>query len=260
METKPPATILDGPPSPQEEKQEVHVHRRALLRGRGLIAAGIGLLGIFGVVTLAALFIDPRVFDAPITREVQEMQVGPLSTLLIAVSAPGFQPWNFVFPLVIMGGLAFLRRLAEAAFLGLAAGVSATDEIVKALVHRSRPSADLVLVIQHLDSYSFPSGHVTEYTLVFGFCFYLAFTLMKHGALRTLVLIGGAAMVLLVGPSRVWMGQHWASDVLGGYALGFALLLGVIWGYRGWELRRVAGSSPLPQAGEHAIMTPTAQK
>ena len=65
-------------------------------------------------------------------------------------------------------------------------------------MHRGRPSADLVHVITQPDPYSFPSGHVTQYTLFFGFCFYLAFTVMKPGLLRTLLLVFLGGMVLLV--------------------------------------------------------------
>ncbi|HUS15651.1 MAG TPA: phosphatase PAP2 family protein, partial [Chloroflexia bacterium] len=121
-------------------------------------------------------------------------------------------------------------------------------DVVKAVVQRARPTEPLVYVVQnsHLDGSSFPSSHVVEYTLVFGFCFYLVFTLMKHGALRTLLLVLSGAMVLLIGPSRIDMGQHWASDVLGGYTLGFGLLLIVIWAYRGWEARHLARQDRLP--------------
>src|SRR5438093_1407736 len=94
-------------------------------------------------------------------------------------------------------------------------------------------------VLVHLTTFSFPSGHVTQYVLFFGFSFYLAYTLLKPGPLRTALLVFTGGMVLLVGPSRVWMGQHWASDVLGGYTLGFGLLLLVIWAYRVWEARFV---------------------
>ncbi|MDQ6693850.1 MAG: phosphatase PAP2 family protein [Chloroflexota bacterium] len=110
---------------------------------------------------------------------------------------------------------------------------------MKAVIHRGRPSANLVEVLGHPTSFSFPSGHVTEYTLVFGFSFYLAFTLLKPGLLRTLALVICGGMVLLVGISRIWEGNHWPTDVLGAYALSLGLLLLVIWGYRGWEERRV---------------------
>ena len=69
---------------------------------------------------------------------------------------------------------------------------------------------------------------------------------MRPGLLRTLVLCVCAAMILLVGISRIWLGEHWASDVLGGYTLGFGLLLLVIWAYRSWEARHLARTRDLP--------------
>jgi membrane-associated phospholipid phosphatase len=229
----------EGPAPTDQPPAEAQRHRRGLIHGHELIGLGIGVLALFGLVTAAVLFLDPLALDVPITREVQDLTFPPAGLLFTAVSAPGFQPWNFIFPLAIILGLALLRRIAEAAFLGLAAIVSGSDEIVKALVHRARPSADLVHVVKNLPSYSFPSGHVTEYTLVFGFCFYLVFALMRPGLPRTALLAFCGAMGLLVGPSRIWLGQHWASDVLGGYTLGFGLLLLVIWGYRRWERRHL---------------------
>jgi membrane-associated phospholipid phosphatase len=219
--------------------REVVRDRWALFRGRGLVVLGVALLAIFGLITAAVLFLNPLDLDLPITREVQEINFAPVNWLLLAVSAPGFEPWNFIFPVVGIAGLALLRRITEAVFLAIASVATEAEVIVKVLVHRGRPSADLVTVIGNPTSFSFPSGHVTQYVLFFGFCFYLAYTTMKPGVLRALILILCAAMVLLVGPSRIWMGNHWASDVLGGYTLGFALLLLVIWAYRGWKARHV---------------------
>ncbi len=236
------ATPYEG--SGQEEQQEVRKHGRALIRGRALVALGIALLCVFGLVTSAVVLLNPVTLDVPITKGVQELNFGPFGALMAAVSWPGFQPYNYVFPLVaIIGVAALLKRVVEAAFLALASLASGLDEVVKALVHRGRPSADLVHVIGHPIGYSFPSGHVTEYTLFFGFSFYLVFTLMRHGWARTLLLVFCAAMIALVGVSRIWLGAHWASDVLGGYTLGLGVLLLVIWGYRGWEERKVVGTT-----------------
>ncbi len=154
---------------------------------------------------------------------------------MLAVSAPGFVPWNFVFPIAIAVTFMLFHRFIAAAFLMVAAAASGLSVLAKYLVQRPRPIPDLVKVVHNLNSYSFPSGHVTEYALVFGFTFYLVFTLMKPGLLRTLILVLCAGMIFLVAPSRIWMGQHWASDTLGGYALGFGLLMLVIWGYRRWQ-------------------------
>lgn len=229
-----------GRVTPIGERKEVRKHERALFRGQALVILGFLLLAMFGAITAAVAFLNPLALDVPITREVQEITFGPVDWLLLAVSWPGFQPWNFIFPIAIILVLALVfKRFAEAAFLVLASVAASVAELTKLLIQRGRPSGDLVNVIGNLTSYSFPSGHVTQYTLFFGFSFYLAFTLLKRSIWRTLILIFCAAMIILVGPSRIWMGQHWASDVLGGYTLSFGLLLLIIWGYRAWEARRV---------------------
>lgn len=226
--------------TPAEERQEVSRHRRSFIRGRALVSLGVILLVIFALVTGLVLFLDPLVLDVPITRELQEIDFPPFNALMLGVSWLGFSPQNFIWPmLVVLVVAVVLKRVAEAVFLVLATAANIVTEIVKVVIHRGRPSADLVHVIGHPNTFSFPSGHVTQYVLFFGFCFYLVFTLMKHSLLRTLLLALCGALVLLVGPSRIWMGQHWASDVLGGYTLGTGLLLLIIWGYRGWEERRL---------------------
>ena len=255
-----PTMVPDEAASPHGTPDEVVERPRALFRGRALIGLGIGLLVVFGLLAAAVLLLDPLTLDVPITQEIQELPVGPLGALLIAVSAPGFTPWNFIFPTITVLALIVLRHRTEAAFLALASVAASSSELVKALVRRPRPAINLVHVIDNLQSFGFPSGHVTLYTLFFGFCFYLAFTLLKPGWARTLILIGTAAMVLLVGISRVWMGEHWASDVLGGYALGFGLLLIVVWAYRGWLKRHPRSATALQAEDQHAIMTTTAQK
>jgi membrane-associated phospholipid phosphatase len=237
---------LAGATTPQEAQQEQRKHRQALFRGRVLFGLGLMLLILFGAVTASIVLLDPLALDVPITREVQELQFGPFGWLLVAVSAPGFEPWNFIFPVAIILGVVLLRRFVEAVFLSFASILAFWSDVIKALVERARPSGDLVQVFQHISGYSFPSGHVTQYTLFFGFCFYLAFTLLKPGWLRTVLLVFCGAMVLLVGPSRIWMGQHWASDTLGGYTLGFGLLLLLIWAYRGWEERLVRHRATRP--------------
>ena len=226
-------------PGPQEQRQEARKHRRALVEGRGLIGLGLGLLALFGLITATVLFLDPLAVDVPITRELQEVNFGPFNWLMVEVSAPGFWPWSLIFPVVVIAVVALLRRVVEAAFLALASLAAAASDVVKALVHRERPSEDLVHVMRHSDTFSFPSGHVTQYVLFLGFSFYLAYTLLRPGPLRTVLLVLTGGLVLLVGPSRIWMGQHWASDVLGGYTLGFGLLLLIIWTYRAWEARFV---------------------
>ena len=89
--------------------------------------------------------------------------------------------------------------------------------LIKMQVLRPRPSKDLVRVFSHLEEASFPSGHVVHYVTFYGFLFYLVFTHLKQRWFRTALLTLLAGLILLVGPSRVYMGHHWPSDVGGAY-------------------------------------------
>jgi membrane-associated phospholipid phosphatase len=104
-------------------------------------------------------------------------------------------------------------------WLGAVAGASTLNTAVKALVQRGRPE-DLSYTGWSL--FSFPSGHCAVNLVVYGF---LALLLAHgaHSAWRRAALLG-AGWTLLIALSRVYLGAHWFSDVLGGLALGSAWL------------------------------------
>jgi membrane-associated phospholipid phosphatase len=70
-------------------------------------------------------------------------------------------------------------RWESIASLIAGAGGSTADTVAKAIVHRARPTADIVHVVQVVSGYSFPSGHVVFYTAFFGFLMFLAYSLFK---------------------------------------------------------------------------------
>jgi undecaprenyl-diphosphatase len=96
---------------------------------------------------------------------------------------------------------------------------------IKELVDRPRPAADLVEIRGSFSSPSFPSGHVMGATYLYGLLLYLALRLRLTPAARAGVAAVCCGVLLLSGPANVWLGVHWPSDVLGGYAWGLALVL-----------------------------------
>ena len=118
------------------------------------------------------------------------------------------------------------------------------DDIVKLIVHRPRPTTSLVDVVRQVSGFSFPSGHVMFYVGLFGFLTFLVFTLLKHSWLRTVLLVLLGVLLVLIGPSRIYLGAHWPSDVLGAYMLGSLVLLAIIRFYR-WGKTRYLVRQPV---------------
>ncbi len=154
------------------------------------------------------------------------------------ISWPGFLPQSVLIVLLIAFTLYRYGLRWEAATSLLVAFISGvSNELAKSLIQRPRPGTDLVDVFEVLTTYSYPSGHVMFYVTFFGFVWYLAFMLLKRSVSRGLVLGIFGVFIALVGVSRIHLGQHWASDVLGAYLLGGLILAGIILLYR-WRKTR----------------------
>jgi undecaprenyl-diphosphatase len=205
--------------------------RRAALRTRLFIVlalAGLVLFGSLLVLVRGGLTADA---DLTITRAVQSIAVPGIGALMVAVSAPGWSPWCYVLVVGIFGLFWRAGYRTEAGFAVLGAASAILTELFKWLVALPRPGADLVAVIYGTTGNSFPSGHVLFYVTFFGFLAYLAYAQAKRGTLRTAVIGVLGLLVVLIGPSRIWMGHHWASDVLASYALGLTYLIVLVQAY-----------------------------
>lgn len=197
----------------------------------------IACVAIFVVFLFLALFVHiyPVLpVDVAITQEFQEKQVPWLKWFMVAVSYPGSQ-FFFFAGLILLTAVVFwfLRLRLEAIFIvGLSVVSAALNHLIKYTVSRPRPTSSLVEIMQSVQGQSFPSGHVMSYVAYWGLLFSFGLLLLKRDRWwHYLLLIISGLFVLLIGPSRIYLGSHWASDVLGGYLFG-GLLLGIaLWLY-----------------------------
>lgn len=127
--------------------------------------------------------------------------------------------WQVVLALVVVWLL--WRRLPRLALFVVvtAVGSSLLNTVVKAAVHRLRPV--LTDPVAHEGGLSFPSGHAQAAVVGYAVLL-LVFLPVLHGAWRKISVTVAAVMVLAIGFSRIALGVHYVSDVVGGFVLGAA--------------------------------------
>lgn len=212
--------------------------RRDRYAWRAIVALTIvSLLGFIAVATMVTLGVT-NAFDVQVTLELQERRSRPVYWVLYAVSWPGFIPRSLVIGALTLAGLLAARLIVEARFLASAFVLTALDQPLKLWSHRARPltGVDGIVVYGHATGYSFPSGHVLGYTVVLGLLAYFTFTLATRARALTVAFL--LAAIALVGPSRLYLGQHWFSDVLASYLLGAGFLMPLLYFYRRAKLRQ----------------------
>ena len=201
-------------------------------RTRLMIALAASLGVVF--VGLALLLREAKgtSIDLAITHAGQWIDNPAFTYLMVGISAPGYAPWSWIvlgtaIVALIAGG--FYR---EVPFVLATEAAGMLVASIKLMVERPRPAGESIRIFSAVLDYSFPSGHVVGYVCLYGFLFFLVYVLFKRSWWRTTLLAVLALMVGLVGVSRIHLGHHWASDVLGGYALGAAYLLLLVEAYR----------------------------
>jgi undecaprenyl-diphosphatase len=204
----------------------------------------LGASGVFIVLAAIAHTVAYFPIDLTLTRVVQSYHGAAFDRLMFGLSWLGFLPQVAVLgaatiALMFVAGLRWEAVTAALAACGVGVGT-----LVKLIVYRPRPSPDLVRVFSKLPSSGFPSGHVLAFTTFCGFLAFLVYTLLRPSWGRTAMLIALPLLILLMGISRIYQGQHWFSDVMGAYLLGSLWLALTIRVYR-WGKPRFFTHQPV---------------
>jgi membrane-associated phospholipid phosphatase len=221
----------------EDATQEVVASRRPWYAVGKVARILFGLYALFLVLfgTLAWWVRSSPVLplDVTITRTLQEDRAPWLRVVMLAISFLGSA--LVLWPLILLAAVLFWLaglRLEAITLVTLSAISKGLNVVLKVLVARPRPTSRLVSVFQVATGQSFPSEHVMAYLAFWGllFCFGIILFQGKHWW-RILLLVVCATLVVLVGPSRIYLGDHWASDVMGSYLIGGVLLGVTLWVY-----------------------------
>ena len=122
---------------------------------------------------------------------------------------------SVIIGVVLVLSLLFRNR-HSIMFILLTITSAVTNKVIKHIILRERPD---VLKLIKQGGYSYPSGHSMIAVAVYGYLLYLAFTKIKNRILKWVCSIILFILILSIGISRVYVGVHYASDVLGGFTL-----------------------------------------
>jgi membrane-associated phospholipid phosphatase len=207
--------------------------RRAALRAyRGEVVFGAALV-LYAALAGLAHYYAYFGWDLRLELSIQSITLPGFNTLMKLISVLG-NGWVPVAAVGIAGlALVFARLRIECLIcvIGVASGAG-VNGLFKAWISRPRPTEPLVQVAYDVAHESFPSGHVVFFIEFFGFLFFLSYVLLKAGAVRRVALALCGTLIALVGVSRVYLGAHWPSDVVGAYLAGGMWLMLMIEMYR----------------------------
>ena len=178
-------------------------------------------------VLLAILMVTGNLqwFDDPIREWVYSIRNPALTEVLKVITYMG--NWQTITLLCIV--LLLFRKTRLRYGVPVSAGaifVTIFNRIIKLIFKRPRPEESLHLIEE--GGYSFTSGHSITSMVVFGLLIYLVRKYVRNRKAANILTAALAVPWIFIGLSRIYMGVHFPSDVLAGWALGAAVLVGII--------------------------------
>jgi len=188
---------------------------------------------LFGVFCYFAHRFDYFPGDPSVSLWIQDIDFAGVKPIM------QFVPYALILAILLALRLWLPSRRLGAMFIALTALAAVLISwLLKLLVGRPHPNIELVQIMEGTFSSSFPSMHVACVTVICGFLFYLAPRLVKTPAARWFLQALLVVIILFTGVSRLYLGMHWDSDVVGGLVLGGLLLYPAIVLYNQYDAKR----------------------
>lgn len=190
------------------------------------------LAGVFGVCLLIFILLSlyvvaepPQFLDIHISKEMQENQNGFLNNIMIGISWFGRTTVSAIIVLLLSLFFILKKQRNEALLIISTLFSGIIGLALKMLINRPRPTKDIVVLLEDTKYQSFPSGHVLFYTVFFGSLILIILsTNIFTRKVRTISALACLSMIFFGAISRVYLGAHWFTDVLGGFILGIMFL------------------------------------
>jgi undecaprenyl-diphosphatase len=192
------------------------------------------LLASIITISVFAYYNDRFPGDLWLAQGIQSMSNDFLTSIMQGISIL-LDSWISYILVAVIALMVWWRTGWREAVLVLAGGIlAATSAVFKTIINRPRPSPDLITVFSQAGTSSFPSGHSFFAFMIFGLATYFSVTRLQNQFLRIATTTIFIALIVLVGISRIYLGAHWPSDVIGGYLIGGVFVAALIWIDKKW--------------------------
>jgi undecaprenyl-diphosphatase len=164
-------------------------------------------------------------WEVAIVQFIQGLDIPGLHEFDLFLTKFGHTPWSLPLTVVAAIGLVALGHPKLGLLLALATVGRVLGGLIKVFIDRPRPDAGDVNLAHFFGGPSFPSGHVLGTTLLLGWLAYSAGHVFPQRAVRIPIQVGCVVLIMMMGVSRIELGAHWPTDVVGGYLVGGLMLL-----------------------------------
>ncbi|MGC4377872.1 phosphatase PAP2 family protein [Fictibacillus sp. Mic-4] len=189
----------------------------------GFLLAAICIV-VFAGLSEELLENETFAFDHAIIKEVRSFHSPALDKLMIAVTELGSTITISILLLIGMAWLWFKRKNSWGMlfFFIVVAGGGLLNLLLKNTFQRARPTVNQMVEVT---GFSFPSGHAMGNFIFYGYLGYLIVRSKRKALSKMVWTVVFAAIVLLIGVSRIYLGVHYPSDILAGFTAGAVWLL-----------------------------------
>lgn len=199
----------------------------------------LSVLSISGFVLLAAMLNTNMIetIDTWIIENVQELKNPFNTTVMEFFSFIGNTVSVIVISLIMMGILytIFGQRKELIMFIIVLAGSTALNLLLKSLFQRERPTLYTMVAEE---GFSFPSGHTMAALSLYGILTFLLWRHIPKKSGRVILISISVLFIFAIGFSRIYLGAHYPSDILGAFLFSSFWLFLNVWAFKTWQLRR----------------------
>jgi len=177
----------------------------------------LSLIGAIGFTLISIWIGDQRItnFDQIIISKVQGAESDNLTAIMKFFSLIGSGLVVSILAIIMLAVLAKLQYRRELLFyVGILLGSTILNTVLKLIFQRVRPTIHRIVEV---NGYSFPSGHSMAAFTFYGIIIFLLWKHIPNFYWRIIMIAVGSVMILAIGISRIYLGVHYPSDIVGGY-------------------------------------------